>query len=169
MDKPNLDYERDIQIDHNALDVEWVRQSELMYRYTKHAAQTRATMDEAKERLDVVKARLDAAIRENPPKYGLDGRVTEAAIQNAILLQREYEEASHEYAETRYENDIAQGAVRAIDQRKTALENLVRLLGMSYFAGPQAPRDLDVEFEQSLRRKKQQAENSRVKIQRRNK
>jgi hypothetical protein len=56
---------------------------------------------------------------------------------------------------------VASTVVRAIDQKKTALENLVKLLGASYFAGPKAPRDLTQE---RLEEKERRMHNSRVKI-----
>lgn len=159
-----LDYERDTAIDEQALDVEWLRQPDLMRKYSMHAAETKRLVDETKERLDVVRARLDLAIRENPQKFGLE-KVTEAAIAATILLQDEYQEASKGHLDAKYEYEIALAAVRAIDQKKTALENLVRLLAASYFAGPQAPRNLTGEV--LKRREQEQGQrqaNARVRI-----
>ena len=155
-----LNYEQDISIDCDALDVEWVKQPDLMRRYADHAAVTKKEVDESKERLDVVRARLDREVRSNPGKYGLD-KLTESVVQSTILLQDEYQEASQEYIDAKYEYDIATSAVRAVDQKKTALENLVRLLAASYFAGPQTPRNLSREWlEESERR----AQNTKIKI-----
>jgi hypothetical protein len=155
-----LDYERDTAIDPNALDVEWVQQPELMRRYTVHAANMKKEADDAKERLDVIRARLDMEIRVNPGQFGLE-KVTEGAINATILLQAEYQKQSEVLAEARYEYDIAMAAVRALDQKKTALENLVRLLTASYFAGPQAPRDLSREWAEHADRRDS---NARVKL-----
>ncbi len=160
-----LNYAEDVKIDPNALDVEWLRQSELMGKYAGHAATTKKLMDEAKERLEVGKANIEMHIRKNPDAYGL-AKPTEAAIQSTIILQEDYQGLLKEYQEARYENEIAIAAVRAIDQKKTALENLVRLLGASYFAGPQTPRDLNKE---SLESKKRQMANSKVKVPQRKK
>lgn len=158
-----LDYEKDTHIDEQALDVEWLRQAELMRKYVKHAALAKKEMDEAKERLDVGKALLERDIRTVPDSYGLN-KVTEAAIQSTILIHKEYENLSQAYINAKYEYEVAVAAVRAIDQKKTALENLVKLLGAAYFAGPKAPRDLTQERLKESERKRQ---NSMVKIQRR--
>ena len=155
-----LDYEKDTAIDPDALDVEWVQQATLMGRYAAHAANMKREMDDAKERLDVVRARLDMAIRANPGQYGLE-KVTEAAVQSTILLQKEYTEQNEALSTARYEYDMASAAVRAIDTKKTALENLVRLLGASYFAGPKAPRDLSHEWTERTGRRDS---NARVKM-----
>jgi len=155
-----LDYEQDIRIDPEALDVEWLGQADLMRRYTRHAAEMKREVDEAKERLEVGKATIEMDIRANPDKYGLS-KVTESAIQSVMVLQDEYRQLMKEYIDAKYEADIAIGAVRAVDQRKSALEELVRLLGSSYFAGPRIPRDLATEWIQERQRKE---ENAKVKI-----
>lgn len=161
-----LHYEQDVSIDETALDVEWLQQSNLMYKYARYQAETKKTMDEAKERLDFIKAKLEMDIRANPESYGLS-KVTESAIASTILLQPEYQEASKKYIEAKYENDVAVAAVRAIDQKKTALENLVKLLSVSYFAGPSAPRDLSLEWTERIKRREQKELNKNVKIRRR--
>ncbi len=162
----DLDYEQDVSIDETALDVEWLQQANLMYKYARHQAETKKAMDEAKERLDFIKAKVEMDIRANPENYGLS-KVTESAVASAILLQPEYQEASKKYVEARYENDMAVAAVRAIDQKKTALENLVKLLSVSYFAGPSAPRDLSLKWNEHIKRKEQKELNKNVKIRRR--
>ncbi len=162
----DLNYEQDVSIDETALDVEWLQQANLMYKYARHQAETKKAMDEAKERLDFIKAKVEMDIRANPENYGLS-KVTESAVASAILLQPEYQEASKKYIEARYENDMAVAAVRAIDQKKTALENLVKLLSVSYFAGPSAPRDLSLKWNEHIKRKEQKELNKNVKIRRR--
>jgi len=153
-EKLGLDYERDSTIDANALDVEWLKQPELMRSYAKYAAYTQKELDMAKERLNTGKAEIEMKIRQNPKAYGLD-KVTDAAVQSAVLLQDEYQKLSQLYINARYENDIANAVVRAIDQKKTALENLVKLLGTAYFAGPRIPRNLSVEWLKDQERRNQ--------------
>lgn len=160
-----LNYEQDIRIDPDALDVEWLNQSGLMLKYTRHAADRKKEVDEAKERMDVEKARIELDIRNDPYSYGLN-KVTEASVQSAILMTKDYKRATQDYTDAKYEYEIAIAAVRAMDQRKTALENLVKLLTASYFAGPKSPRDLSQE---NLKRLGNQNANNKVKIARKKK
>jgi hypothetical protein len=159
---PELNYEEDMKINPNALDVEWLEQAELMRKYAKHAADMKAAVDEAKERLDVGRAKIEMEVRADPASFNL-AKPTEAGIQSTILLQNEYAQLTREYAEARYEYEIAVAAVRAVDQRKTALENLVRLLIASYFAGPEAPRDL---YQEHLNHAERKKNNAKVRISR---
>lgn len=155
-----IDYEKDVQIDPTALDVEWLNQADLMLKYSKYCADKKKEMDEEKEKLDFIRATLDLKIRSSSELFGL-AKPTESSIQSTILLQKEYQEQSKKYALAKYEYDVASGAVRAIDQKKTALENLVKLLSVSYFAGPKAPRDL---YQEQLEYSKRRQDNSKVKI-----
>lgn len=133
-------YEDDMRIDDQMLDVEWLEQPEKMFKYCRIAAQARKELDIAKEAVDIVKARLDNQIRNTPDVFGI-GKVTETAVENVILSRDEYIKANNNLMQLRYEADMAAGAVRAMEQRKDALENLVRLHGQSYFAGPRVPHD----------------------------
>lgn len=163
MDKIN--YEEDTLIEPSALDLEWLKQADLMRKYAKHSAEMDKLVDEKKEKLDVEQARIEMDIRSNPEKYGIS-KLTEGAIQSTMLLQPELQKIRQEFIDAKYESRIAIAAVRAIDQRKTALENLVRLLGVSYFAGPMTPRDLTKE---ALMEKERKEQNRNVRIQRKKK
>jgi len=142
-----MNYEDDIRIDESALDVEWLEQATLMMKYARVSANAKMVLDQKKEALELVKAELDKRIRTNPSKYGVE-KVTEAGVTAAIISHEEYREVSAEVISAKYESDIAQSAVRAVDARKDALENLVRLNGQQYFAGPKVPRDLSWEREE---------------------
>ena len=160
-------YEEEMGIDCSALDVEWLEQPRLMMKYGRQLADARRAQDDAKEFLDYTKAKLDNEIRQDPDSYGL-AKATETAVAGAILLQDEYREASSALIQAKYDTELLSTAVRAVDSRKTALENLVRLHGMSYFAGPAVPRDLAAEREKHTEKLNQDA-NQRVRIARRRK
>ena len=140
-----MNYENDIRIDESSLDLEWLDQPLLMMRYTRNAAVARKKLEDAKERLEFTKAKLDKDIRTNPDDYDL-AKVTDAAVSSSLLVQEEYTEAYQTYITAKFEADVAQGAVNAIEQRKSALENLVRLYGLQYFAGPKEPVNITREW-----------------------
>lgn len=158
-----LNYEKDTSIDESALDTEWLQQASLTFKYCQMEAEARKAVDDTKSRLDIVKAELDKEIRNNPEKFNLP-KITESAIKSAILVNENYINAKDEYSQAQYELNMAQAAVRAIYAKKDALENLVRLHGQQYFAGPSVPRDLSKEWEN---RQKQTNSNKKVKIKRR--
>jgi len=138
-------YQQDIKINPEALDVEWCRQAQTFFRYAEQTAKAHDRADRLKERLDVVDAGLGLKIRSSPASYGLE-KVTEAGVQASILLNPERAAVAKEVADAVYELEVFQAAVRALDQKKAALENLVRLQGQQYFAGPSVPREIGAEW-----------------------
>ena len=142
-----LNYEKDIHIDENQLDIEWLEQAGLMLKYCKHDAEMEQNLEIEKTKLDLLKSELDSQIRKNPTDFGIDTKITEAVILNAVIATEEYQEAYLTYLDAKYERDMGRNIVKAFSQRKDALENLVKLHGQSYFAGPRIPRNLTEERE----------------------
>ena len=158
-----MDFSKDMSIDESALDVEWLNQPRLLMAYSKELAEARKKLEKSKQKLEVVKAELDKDIRSNPDKYELS-KITEGVVANTILLQSQYQEVNEALLDEQYEFDMLRNAVSAINMRKEALENLVKLHGMNYFAGPSVPRDLSKEWENQ---EKQKMVNSKIKFKRR--
>jgi len=69
--------------------------------------------------------------------------VTEGVIQERSAELPEYAEHLRAGAAV----GKLDAAVRAMNVKKDALENMVKLLGMQYFAGPKEPRDLHREVD----------------------
>ena len=147
-----MNYEQDMTIDPDSLDVEWIEQPRLMMQYARYAAQTRLEVERVKEELDIIRAELDKDIRIDPEKFGII-KLTESVVTSTIITQREYMVANEKYLCVQYDSNMAQGAVRALEGKKTALENLVKLHGQQYFAGPSVPRDLSKEWAQREKQK----------------
>lgn len=159
-----MNYEQDIIIDEQALDVEWLDQPQKMARYCNICADAHRDMDLAKEKLDYTYATIERDVRADPAAFGvLPGSrgITEDSIKAAIQVHDDYRKASRDHLDARHEYEVALGAVRAFDHRKSALENLVRLHGQSYFAGPSVPHDLSAE---RTRRDRDQLAQQNVKI-----
>lgn len=149
-----MNYELDILIDGEALDQEWLNQASLYMRYSKHSATMTQRLDEAKQNLDICKAEADKRIRKEPGNYGIE-KVTETVVANAILIEDGYKDAYDEFLSAKYEADMARAAVNAFEQRKSALENLVKLYGHQYFAGPTVPYLINREWEEKEKGKRQ--------------
>uniref|UniRef100_A0A6M3K1C3 Uncharacterized protein n=1 Tax=viral metagenome TaxID=1070528 RepID=A0A6M3K1C3_9ZZZZ len=145
------DYDKDISVDPLQLDVEWAKQAQTFHRYAEQAADARDLMERQKEKVAVLEAELGLAIRSNPTKYGLE-KVTEGAIQSKILLDSSRKEAMEKLATLIHRHELLSIAVRSLDQKKSALENLVRLQGQNYFASPSVPRDIGSEWAKEVER-----------------
>lgn len=149
-----LNFESDIEIDPDALDVEMLRHASLFYKYSKHEAEVKYNLALAQERVKTIRSEL---IKE----AGLDKTIknaqqTEAYYRNDI----EYQKAKKEAIEAEYEANMAGAAVWAFNQRKITLENLVKLAAMDYFARPSEPRNLQSEVNKE--KQKEERHNSRM-------
>lgn len=151
-----MDYEKDLQIDPDALDTEFLTQPTLYFKYAKESAFVKDVYSRAKENLETVRSEQDADIRQNPTKYGftVEKKPTEGAITAAILQTEAYKEANEAYMKAKYEADLVQAAVMAIDQKKSSLEHLSRLTIAGYCAMPSEPRDLAGEWKSRLESRK---------------
>lgn len=129
-----LNYEKDIKIDHNNLDLEWLRQPDLAFAYGNALADARAETDLADENLDISKAK---AVQK---AFGLGLKVDAAKAE--ADLDPDYLEALESYRTAKHKQGLIQAAYDAVQTKKSALENLVRLHGQQYFASPQEPKEL---------------------------
>lgn len=147
----NDKWKTDVEIDVDALDIQWAKQASLFGEYCVEQAAARDTADRAKERLEVYDAGLGLKIRANPAQFGLE-KITESSVGAVILLDKEHARMSDELNTARYQLEVITAAVRALDQKKSALENLVRLQGQNYFAGPSVPREIGAEWAKEAER-----------------
>ena len=165
-----LDIEQDKLIDPDALDVEWIEQANLFYKYSDALNEAmekkndlKLKIEYAKEKLDELKAALDLSIRKNPEEFGLS-KVTESSINSAILIHKEYKNALESLYDVKKEFNEAQSAtnklfscVSTMEQKKSALENLGKLLAQQYFSSPDSPRNLKYEHHNRTSKIKQEA------------
>lgn len=163
--KKELDYSNDVSIDESALDVEWLRQPSLVRLYNQEVAERKRQLSKLNEQLAVLKAELTRKINTNPEKFGLS-KTTVDIVNSTIVIQEEYQDLRNQIIECEYELEMAQGGSRAMDHKKTALENLVKLFGQNYFAGPAMPRDISKEW---LENEEKRQSNSKITLSNSNK
>jgi len=141
-----MNYQEDIRIDETALDVEWLEQASLAMKYGKYYALARRRFIEAEEKVKVVRAELIAEANANPVKCCKKDKPNAADIEAYYRNAKRHKDAKEEWVTAQYELDMAEIAKNEIGfTRKSALENLVRLHGQQYFAGPKVPRDIEWE------------------------
>jgi len=138
-----MNYNEDIRIDETALDVEWLDQASLAMRWGKHWAVCKRRFTEAEEKVKVIRAELIAEANQNPVKCCYKEKPNAADIEAYYRNSKRHKQAKEEWAQAQYDLDIAEVAKNEISYtRKVSLENLVKLYGQQYFAGPSMPRDL---------------------------
>lgn len=142
MTKNTRDVDADLTINQNELDVEWLKQANLMYRYGEESATAKNRMETAKERLDTIIAEVKFSVRSNPLKHGFE-KATEGLVDSVTAMDKRVKEATNQLNQVRHEFDLIQAALRALEAKRSALEHLVKLLQMNYFASPKEPRRVE--------------------------
>jgi len=146
------DFEKDLSIDIENLDVEATLQPELFFKYASLAKEAREKYDLAKMKLNITEAELARKIRERPRAFGVV-KITESSIKEAAIVHPEYRTAYKKMVKARSESDLLYRAQEAMDQRKRMLELLVQLHGREYFSGPSIPHTPE-QFWSQIKKKK---------------
>jgi hypothetical protein len=134
------DFKENIKIDKYSLDLEFEKHPMLYHEFAMDMVGAEDEKDQAKDKLELLRAQLDVQIRDNPKKFGLE-KITEAAISSTILQTNEYKEAQEYYNNTVSNLRILKIAVESLNQKKVALENLVKLYLGEYYS-KEAPREI---------------------------
>ncbi len=153
----DIDYKRDIHIDENALDVEWLEQPNLALRYGNHLANKRNEVSDLKERLEFEEAELTNRVNADPEGCTGKQKVYKPDLEAYFWTVDSYKKIREELKKAKSELEYAELAYQEIAYtRKKALEQLVTLHGQQYFAAPKVPRDLHKE------RQKQKEQDSNI-------
>ena len=148
----DLNFERDVYIDPNALDVELLDHANLFCRYGEAAAHAEAVAKRAAEKKKSTSARLTMDSQRNPNIMGDGIKPTQANVDAWVRDHSDYQAVVDEMIEAEHDYARLKIAVDAFGfQRRTMLENLVRLCLGEYFAGPKLPRDLSKQWLESGR------------------
>lgn len=152
-----MDYEKDLEINEHSLDREWIRQPAIFMFYAKKTAEADRKRKRAKENLEVLYAEIDSWVREEAKKEG--EKVTEKMVENRVRTDKTYTDAAKEVSEAEFEYNIMLSAVKAMDHKKAALENLVKLYISGYLS---TPRQTNSEHKESSTEESEQASSDDV-------
>lgn len=131
-----MDYSEELEIDKHNLDQEWIDHSSRFMKYMRLEADAAKAEAEAKENRDIVIAQTARAVRDDPERYGIEGKPTNPQVDAAVNEDEDVQEAREELREARHKLAMMVAAVRAFTHRKAALENLVKLQGQGYYSSP---------------------------------
>jgi hypothetical protein len=163
-----MNYKDDISIDPESLDLEWLRHSNKFMKYSKLKAEAKRDLDKAKEKKKTIRSQLILEARKGGENL-IGCKPTDSSVEAWYRTQDEYIEAIEELADAEYEFNILEGAVFAFQNRKTALENLVKLMLAGYFAAPKEPKDVNRDWKKDSLDKVSEKQTEKIKTKRRKK
>lgn len=144
--KPNDDErEQDVSFltpDFDRLPEEWILQPKLYWQNAEKLERLKAARDRAKAEFELVEAETAQAVRSNPQEYGHE-KVTESCVKELVPMQEKYKRAYTHLIETQEAVGVAQVLVNALDQKKYALQDGVRLTLANFYASPKVDEESD--------------------------
>jgi len=144
-----MNYERDMHIDENSLDIEWLEQADLAVQWGKYYTECEEQFQRADENVKIVRSELILEINKNPEEFlGSGIKPTDTKVEAAYRVDKRHVEAKERWLKAKKKLGDAEIIKNEITfTRKSALENMVKLHSADWFAGPKMPRDLVSERE----------------------
>lgn len=158
-------YQKDLMVDADMLDLLWVRQPHLFMKYSEASAEANDLVRKKKNDLEVMDAKLDQEIRISLEGEGK--KITEGGVKALILADDRHNTALIEYNDALYRADLCSSAVKAVEQKKAALQALVQLCLSGYTAMPKVPRDIKSELRKFDKKEEESMAEKKAEVQER--
>jgi len=121
------------------LDTETAKQPLLYKSWAKKACKKRFEYDKAKANHEVLKAKVELEIRRDPDRFNLP-KVTEDTIKSAIAVDQRLIDSEDNVLQLKLEAAELDVLVKALEQRKKSIEDLIQLFFRDYFAKPKTKK-----------------------------
>jgi len=145
------DYKDDVNINPDELDIEWLKQATLYAKYSKLAPDANDRVRRLEQKVKVIRSQLILEASEKGEEIlGKGVKPTGQPIEAYYRTHEKHIEAKKELFEAMTEAEMINNALFALQQKKTALENLTRLVLSGYFSTPTVPRELGERWKEVL-------------------
>lgn len=124
-----------LKIDEGALDQECLKHPRRVLRWVLLEADARHEVTLAKARLTLTEARVKRAIRADPAAFGL-AKPTKDMVDDAAVTTDEYQTALAEYNAAEAHADQVKGVVTSLHEKRRAIERMIELRQIEYYAEP---------------------------------
>lgn len=131
-DIDDFDIKTDLKINKYKLDEECLTHASTYNRYAEMALKTKTELTKAKDKLSLITAQRNIAIREEIAKSG--SKVTEKMIESYLESDKEVLNAKKEVREIEEVNATFNAMLDSFDHRKSELDNLVKLYCAGYYS-----------------------------------
>lgn len=132
----DIDFEDDLHLDKYKLDDAVETQASTYARWAKEYMDSMYDRDKAKDKLELVKAQLSAACRQEWKSLQLGPRISNEAVENWVIDQDDYKDALKDFREKDRIMNILKVAEQSFSQRKYMIQAAVQLYASQYFAEP---------------------------------
>lgn len=125
-------------LDLNKLDQHLLDQAKLMYEYSQQLAEAKRQHARSKRKVKYVEAKIKQEIRNEPAKF-TNLKLTEDCVKELVQVHAKFQQVQREAEELAYQQDLLQGMVDSLTDRKHSLQDFTKLWSQGYFAEPRLP------------------------------
>ena len=147
-----MDFENDVKINKFELDIEWEKQPALFEKYARASAEATAERDRVWQNRKVIKAELMTEILNHYNSIGLK-KPTDVAIDAEIRGDSRHKEVSEELIAANEKVGLTDAAKWAMQQKKDALENMVKLFLAGYWSDAKIPQEAKEQADEKVTRR----------------
>lgn len=133
----DFDFEDEVAIDLDNLHEEWRTHASIRYKYASEVSHLDRVLRKAGEEIATIKARLIKQCKEENAKVTIQ-QIDAFCIENEMYIT-----VREKQLDAEYELNMAKNALKAFDDRKSALENEVKLWIANYFSAPTEERQIE--------------------------
>jgi len=126
-------FRQKLPIDQFQLEIACINQPVLYDEVGQLLTECRSWEKAANDKLQFIHADQSSRIRHSPEKYGVI-KITEPSVESAILLTKEYQEATKDLVEFEKIVGYLKVLQTSLNHRKSELSNLVQLWVRSYYS-----------------------------------
>ena len=124
-----FDFEKEIEINLDSLELDCQDQSKLLGKYMTEKARLKQWIRNLKEEYKVQASQVKKDLLETEKK-----KPTVAEMDIAVTLDADCQTLIDQINQKEYEADLVDAAIASINDRKYMLQEEVKLLGMNYFS-----------------------------------
>lgn len=134
-----------LPIDRTRLGEECAGQAVLFGEIGEFVSELKRDARTAKDFLDLERSRVRKGIRENPGGAGIS-KLTESALEDAVITHDDYRKALTAYTEAQYLADCANVLITAAEERKSMIKDAVTLYVHEWYSTKDdlAPQKVDL-------------------------
>lgn len=147
-----------LRVDRLKLEEECSIHSEIYLQQARIESEAKEKVATTKAEFDLIQARLDKAIRDNPGKFGLGEKFTETMVKSRIVIHRKYQEAQLILNKAIKEFNDQAATVSALEHKKKMIELEVQLFLCGYYADPRVKNSKYDRDEEQMKARRERRE-----------
>ena len=146
-----INFDIDAAINPMELDVEWFKHANLVAKYSRLCSDSEAKAKRAEERMKTMRSKIIKLVYAKPSKLP-GGKPVAQVVEAYYRSHPKYISLKEKMLTAQHTHSLCLNAMSVLSNKRTAMENLVKLLAMDFWSGPKSANDFtDKEMRKRIR------------------